>query len=400
MGLQVKAQDTLRVMAYNILNYESNNGFEGRYLQMRTILSHVKPDIVICSEVVDGAGAQLLLTNAFNMAGIGTFARVTFVDGPDTDNMLFYNTAKVNFVSQNQIMTALRNITRYRMYHLITPTDTAWLNLFSCHLKASSGAANEAQRLAEVQDFCDFTDGLNANQNLILGGDFNLYGDWEPAYQWLTNSCVPWFYDPINREGSWNNNASFEDIHTQSTRTANEPDGGSTGGLDDRFDFMLTNYNVLSGQQRVKYIPGSYYAVGNDGNHLNDPINLMPNTAVPSSVAAALYTMSDHLPVVMDLAIGLEVGYSEYENNLNGTSITWINNGQFYFPAFLITSDQSQELKADIFDLTGKLMHTQTVFTSHGDTRFELKNLQLAKGEYLVRLTNESGSVSCKFLQF
>ncbi len=46
------------------------------------------------------------------------------------------------------------------------------------------------------------------------------------------------FYDPINRVGDWHNNPSYADIHTQSTHTVYN-NCASTGGMDDRFDFIM-----------------------------------------------------------------------------------------------------------------------------------------------------------------
>ncbi len=49
--------------------------------------------------------------------------------------------------------------------------------------------------------------------------------------------------------------------------------GGSTGGLDDRFDFILFTGDVNSGANKVQYVNNSCKAFGNDGNHLNDALD-------------------------------------------------------------------------------------------------------------------------------
>ncbi|MEZ4784893.1 MAG: hypothetical protein R3F28_12555 [Candidatus Kapaibacterium sp.] len=72
--------------------------------------------------------------------------------------------------------------------------------------------------------------------------------------------------------------------------------GGVNGGMDDRFDQILLSPALLS-----RYLPGSYTSFGNDGNHFNDSINAMPNTAVSPELAQALHDASDHLPVYLDL---------------------------------------------------------------------------------------------------
>lgn len=399
LTLQIYSQDTLKIMTHNILKYSTSH-YATRYNDFKEILMHVQPDIVICQEVEESAAAQLLLDNAFTPAGIGPFTRATFVDGPDTDNSLFFNTSKVKFKSQTQISTGLRNITHYKLYTLISAGDTAWINLFSLHLKASTGFENE--RLLECKDLCTYMASLSSTQNIIVGGDFNFYSNiTETGFNWLTVSgCSHLLYDPINRPGDWNNNTSFKDIHTQSTRTSNEPDGGSTGGMDDRFDFMLVNYPVLAGTSKVRYVPGSYTVVGQDGNHFNAAINAAPtNTAVPVSVANALYNMSDHLPTTMQVAIGNEVGLSEFGTNYNGTSVVWVNDGNGVENHFLINSTTSTKASVRVFDLTGRAITQKEMVLVPGSNLLALPAMP-SRGEYLLQVQTERGWTGCKFLSF
>ncbi|HLP12882.1 MAG TPA: T9SS type A sorting domain-containing protein [Flavobacteriales bacterium] len=394
-------QDTLRIMSYNVLNYSSSH-YPTRYNDMKEILMHVKPDIVVCSEMVDASGAELLLDNAFNMAGLGTFSRSTFIDGPDTDNMIYYNTGKVKFKAQYQITTALRNITRYRMYFLISPTDTAWMDIFSCHLKASSGF--EAERLAECQDLCTYMAGMDNNQNIIVGGDFNFYGSsTETGFNWLTSTnCSHQLYDPINRIGNWNNNSSFKDVHTQSTRVNNEPDGGSTGGMDDRFDFLFTNANVMDGTDKVRYVYDSYTTVGQDANHFNLAVTDSPtNSAVPASVANALYDMSDHLPIYFDVAIAVDINVSEYAHNLTAANVVWINDGNAMSESrFIVNSTKFMQTTLEVTDMSGKKVVSQQLNLNSGDNYVTLTNADLQKGQYLLTIKNNEGWIGCKFLRF
>ena len=54
----------------------------------------------------------------------------------------------------------------------------------------------------------------------------------------------------------------------------------------------------------ITYVPGTYHAYGNDGNHFNDSINQPPNTAVGQLVANALHYATDHLPVIASFSFG------------------------------------------------------------------------------------------------
>ena len=51
----------------------------------------------------------------------------------------------------------------------------------------------------------------------------------------------------------------------------------------------------------MQYVEGTYWAVGNDGNHFNDAINDGNNNSVSEEIADALHDASDHLPVYMDV---------------------------------------------------------------------------------------------------
>ncbi len=386
-SLSISAQDTLRLMTYNLLNYTSTDANATRYLDLRKIVTHFKPDLMICSEMVDGSGAQLMLDSAFNVNGVNYYSRAVFSNGPDTDNMLYYNNQKVKLKSQNQIPTDLRDITRYRVYHVISVGDTAYLNLFSAHLKAGSLASDAASRLSEVTDFCNYVSILPQTENLIIGGDFNLYNNTESAWTYITgSSCSHVFYDPINAGGSWNSNSLFAGIHTQSTRSSTNPGccGGATGGLDDRFDFFLANGRVMTGGSKIRYISGSYKAGGNDGNHLNKSIIEAPvNSSVPANVNTALFNMSDHLPVLMDLEVGTTVGVQEYAmGNFSFRYCTDI----FGNSNWCIFAPQSNKAVLSFYDLGGKLIGNKNIFLQEGVTILPADDLGFSPGVYIAKL--------------
>ena len=104
-------------------------------------------------------------------------------------------------------------------------------------------------------------------------------------------------------------------IHSP-TRTTTFGDG-SSGGLDDRFDFIFIS-EALQDSSAFRYLPGSYTAFGNDGLHFNYNVNEARNKVVPDSIADALYYASDHLPVYLDFV------YS------SPTRVSLPNKGDFY----------------------------------------------------------------------
>lgn len=302
--LSLKAQyDTLRMMYYNTLDFPAS-GDPNRDIHFRAIQQYVKADVILVNELTNETGADLILNNALNVFGTTGYQRAAFTNGPSTNNMLFYNSEKLVLHSQWYIITPLRYINEYVLYYKpdYPPQggDTTFLYFYVAHLKANS--EDSLQRLAEVNAFRQRLDNLPNAENIFFGGDLNLYTSSEPAYQALINSGYYVLNDPLPA-GNWHLNPVFSHIHTQSTRTVSFG-GGATGGLDDRFDFILFSDDVLTGENGVNYIPNSCIAFGNDGNHFNNALIDLPlNPNIPDSVTYALYYMSDHLPVICDIRV-------------------------------------------------------------------------------------------------
>lgn len=291
-------------MYYNVLNYPGST--PGRVSYFRTTNQYIGADIILITELISDAGAETLLQDGLNVYGETKYSKAVFTDGYDTDNMLFFNSEKLALYSQDTINTALRQINEYVLYYkswdLATTGDTIFFYFYSAHLKASSGSTNENKRYAEVLEFKDHINQKPDAKNIFFGGDLNLYKDYEPAYGAIINYGNYPLNDPLPA-GYWHNNGSFSSIHTQSTRTA-QFGGGASGGMDDRFDFIFFSDDVVNGTNKVSYVPNSCIAFGNDGSHFNMALIDAPqNTSIPDSVTDALYYMSDHLPVLCDIAV-------------------------------------------------------------------------------------------------
>ncbi len=283
----------LRILTYNALNFSSNSGDRLQYFQ--SIFDEVEPDIVLVQEMSDDGGAELLLTTLNN--GGNNFSKARFLNGPDTENMLFYNNATVTFASQDTIDTQLRDISEYELL-----LEGNLIRFYSCHLRASQG--NELLRLEEVTRLRDHLSLLEEDSEFIIAGDMNFYTSAEPGYQKFiadeTNN-IGRAQDLSDQVGSWNNNPIYAVVHTQSTRV-NAFGGGAGGGLDDRFDFIFSSYEINNGYG-LEYIEDSLTPFGNDGNHFNQSINEGTNSVVSPEVADALYYASDHLPVFADFNV-------------------------------------------------------------------------------------------------
>ena len=285
-------------MTYNLLNYPNGGALTSdttiRNAAYRVTMQAAQPDILVVEEMNSPVGVNMILNNVLNV-NQATYSAGTFNDGPDSDNAIFFKSNLFSFVSNTPIRTALRDISEFKLIYLPT-SDT--IRIYAAHFKASSGASNEALRAAEVDSLRKVTNALPPNAKFWVCGDFNFYSTNEAAYQkllQLTANTEGEFYDPITITGVFNN-PSFAQYHTQSPRVR-AFGGGAIGGLDDRFDFILYSKAVKNGIG-VSYQNNSTIAYGNDGNHYNDSINRMPNTAVSQAVANALHDGSDHLPVM------------------------------------------------------------------------------------------------------
>ena len=180
---------------------------------------------------------------------------------------MYYDSSKFILESQDIVTTIFRDFNHYRLKLNTINQDTVpiFIDFIVCHLKASSGEENQELRLEMVEDLILYLENFPADSNVILAGDFNVYTSSEPAFQRLidnTNNIV--FIDPANQIGSWHNNTNYIDVFTQSTRTQTGM-GGTTGGFDDRFDFIMCSENMINNTD-VYYRSDSYQAYGNNGN--------------------------------------------------------------------------------------------------------------------------------------
>ena len=388
----VRAQETLKVMYYNLLNFPSTS--QERADTLKKIVQHILPDMFLVNELDNQFGATLILNNALNQNGITHYQQATFVDGPDTDNMLFYNSNKLELISQNEIQTALRDINEYVLYYkapdLSTAMDTAFFYMYSCHLKAGSADPNPDYRFAEAQVFKNYLSGKTGLKNVMFGGDFNFYGSsvsGEPAHNWVLNGGTIPLFDPIDLTGEWHANSFYANIHTQSTRTASF-DGGATGGLDDRFDFVFTSNDLQTGANKAKYVDNSYTAIGNDGAHYNTSLlNPSSNGAVPDDVANALYQMSDHLPVYLEIQVGGDIGITDNK---------YVNSFSFNSTSrelqVLLKNSESQ-ISLTVYDISGKRIVSET---HSGSEQIKTSFPYLRSGVYVINLKREGMSTSLK----
>jgi hypothetical protein len=297
----------VRVCTYNILNFPGSDGAT-RADDFRVALEEVDPDVLVVQEMLSQTGVNMFLNDVLNQIAPGEYAAGPFVDGPDTDNALFYKPAAVEFLSHQEIETELRNISEYVLIPVGYGAPEAEFRAYSFHLKAGSTSSDLSKRLAETTILRDHLNATPTGSNLMACGDYNVRASTESAYQKLVGSEANnngRLKDPIDQPGEWHDNAAFADIHTQSPRTESFG-GGATGGMDDRFDQMLISYPLDDGEG-MDYVPGSQVSYGNDGLHFNMAINEGTNYAVGPVIADALHAAADHLPLYADFQVPAKI---------------------------------------------------------------------------------------------
>jgi len=114
-------------MSWNLLNYVDAS----RDQYYRTVIRHVKPDVLVVEEMTSQAMVDNFFGNVVDAVFPGQFSKGTFIDGPDTDNEIYYKPGKLTFITNTPIQTALRNISEFKSYNSAA-ADT--IRLYAVHL--------------------------------------------------------------------------------------------------------------------------------------------------------------------------------------------------------------------------------------------------------------------------
>lgn len=394
------AQETLKIMSYNILNYPDYASSRDTYF--RDIMEEVSPDVLVVNEIKSQSAV-----NRFAEDILGEkYSAGDFIQNGShhyynqISNAIFYKDSLVEFISNTAIKISSsdgpRDLNKFKIVHNITE-DT--LLIYSVHLKASNNSDGREQRESTVEELRKKTNALPIGTNFLICGDFNLYYASEAAYQDLLDmGSSGYVLDPISSEGYWHNNSDYKSIHTQSPRTT-QFQGGSHGGMDDRFDFILISQAVKD-QGGITYLEDSYKVYGNDGFHFNDAINDNVNYAVSRKIADALHNASDHLPVIAEFEFDGTTDVDE--NNLMLTEYRLQQNYPNPFnPSTTINFSvpEAQNVKLELFDILGnKVDEIFSGKVSAGNKSIEYNAGNLSSGVYVYRLFTNKVVLSRKLL--
>lgn len=384
------SQDTVSVISYNLLRFNSSTE---RNLHFRNIIEKIKPDVLITQEMIGQESVNNFLNNILKNIN-EKYKAADFIDDEDTDidQGLFYNSNKFSFISTSQIDGYPRPVYIFTLKHLDTGEQFVVYNL---HLKASKGSENELARSDQVKELKNHISETNSNF-YIVAGDFNIYSTAESAYKDLfsiTESGKGNLHDLINVVGTYND-PSNANIHTQSTRTS-QFGGGSHGGLDDRFDFILFSDSLMYGD-RIFVIDSTYKSFGNDGMHYNSALNVGPNQEVPMNIANSLHDASDHLPVFVKIIFSNEKIHREV---LNVESYS-VSDKLLFYPnpsknKLNIQSDDHKINKLEIYSLNGTKILDKNI-NSYSCT-IDISKINI--GNYLIILNFKNFTQKIKFVK-
>ena len=194
--ISAQSQDTITVMQYNLLYYgnynsgfadcyETNNNTQRKDECIRTIVDYVKPDIFTVCEF--GATAALqndFLRHNLNINGANFWQSDNIINyaGSNIINHIFFDSRKMGLKKHVALRTNPRDTDVYELY-LKTPGlaagDTIKLICIVAHPKAGMGY--EANRRALMQVAMDHVNQYYPTDNVLIMGDFNMYGASEPG---------------------------------------------------------------------------------------------------------------------------------------------------------------------------------------------------------------------------
>lgn len=313
-GLLAAPARALRVVTWNLWQYPGSH-LATRQPLFRTVIQALDPDVLVAQEIFTQAGADSFRNNVLNVVQPGAW-RDTTNSILTTESVIFYKPAKVSLTFVSSLATSgPRDV----LFARVTPVGytnlSATFRIYSVHFKAGNPSSSPSDSTTRRLEATDLRNSLNlapANTNFLVAGDYNLYGAYEGAYLRLTESQADndgQCRDPLTLTGNWHTVPAYSPYYTQCPCNTGCLTGFSGGGMDDRFDLVLSSNSMRDGQGVDLAQSGlPYYAYGNDGQHYNDNINGGGfNNAVGLAIANALKDASDHLPVVFEVQLAAKV---------------------------------------------------------------------------------------------
>lgn len=331
----VQKTDTLKVMAYNILNYgdacQGTTALLDTYF--KSIIQNTQPDLLSCEKMsafnpAPGASGNLadeILFNILNAAFPGlnslyAYATPTNKSFGSDMSVLFYNQQKLTYVKTETLEAYITDFDLYKLFYndinLSITHDTTFLFVLVNHTQSGSSSATRDQQVTTEMN--SLRAKFSYFPNLLIMGDFNTASSFEAGYQSVTDSSnaqtrmsdPPYNPDHILQyPGNWDITPyTVAPYLTTSTRqSATIPNAcGTGGGAKSWFDHIFISPWIVNGTNYISYVPGSYQTIGNDGNRTGVDINSSSpqiNTSASAALLNSLFQFSNKYPVMLKLLI-------------------------------------------------------------------------------------------------
>lgn len=391
----IKAQDTITVCSYNVLNFGDNCQGSVEYQKqfLKTIFDYEKPDVFgliklypiqrypgdfsgylspyfcdsICNDVFQSTD------KSFKYAPYSNEAR-----GSDM-NVLFYNENKMQFVKSEVLYSEITDFDFYTFFYkdsmLEKHHDTTFIHFILLHTESGDDASTRNHQISQM--FQKLKERMSFLPNLIILGDFNTRSSEEIDYKLLTQNNdsnfnlidPPFGFDSLlTYPAMWDKNVTYSKWFTTSTRK--DPDipnsCGTSGGAKNWYDHLLFSNWIQENKNYVQYVHNSYHTIGNDGKRrgisVNDSTTNGKNNSIPIDLADALFKFSNKYPITAKfIASSNKTGKSlndpKWSNlGIGNTSMEaakyYYANHYFHFQSNSISN--INHLNGQIIDINGK----------------------------------------------
>jgi len=315
MAISAPSSAQIRVVSYNSAQFNGDaNAMAEVLLAASNDDSHgfATPVSIFLFQEVDEAELATLQKVVGTGYTLGTFTDQNDSSWGGAQAMFYRSTQFIENTSLHvDIFTgAGRHADRWALN--VTGYTGKRIYVYSMHLKAGTGSANEETRRSGAESVRDDIATLPVGSHVIVCGDMNFYSANESAYNWFTVPGDGQILDPLGNGNPWGG-ATYALKHTQSP-LASQNGGLIGGGLDDRFDFQFLSPSLMD-VGGFNLIDNTYRSLGNDGAHYNQAINAGNNFYFPNdtqrgnSLADALIVASDHLPLIADYQVPAVLGW-------------------------------------------------------------------------------------------
>jgi len=349
--------DTLHVLAYNVLYLGDTPPCQGPHNIMEgyieSVIAYANPDIAgfVKADAIDAYGtapvgfADSILQTIFNAAYPGRYAYCPYTNVSEANNitLLYYNQAKLGYAG---ILCTYSNITdfdTYKLYYksdsLATNHDTVFVYVTLNHTNSGSSSSDAATRGQQIAgEMAQIESYFTSLPNMINMGDFNVHTSTEASYQTLVapaNLNYRFYDPPFYPDGTYSYPADWDATPTDyssdltvSTRTGSLPNtcSNDNGGGKSWYDHIFLSANIINNSDHLSYIPNSFKVIGNDGNRVGNPENGSPaNTSAPADVINAIYQISEHYPITLNLLVNPSATSSIANVQSVGENVTVVN---------------------------------------------------------------------------